>query len=109
LQREAKSLGPATIQGRLYDFGQYPGLVESDDPGDLVHGEVYALADPSASFRWLDAYEGTETAGRVSGEYERVVRPVEPASGSVLNAWVYLYARDISAARWLPEGRWPGR
>ncbi|WP_186156772.1 gamma-glutamylcyclotransferase family protein [Burkholderia gladioli] len=35
-------LGSATLRGRLYDFGDYPGMV----PGageDHVHGDVYAI------------------------------------------------------------------
>src|SRR5262249_3869026 len=43
LRREASLIGAASIQGRLYSLGRYPGLVESADAGDIVHGEAYAL------------------------------------------------------------------
>ncbi|HTI16747.1 MAG TPA: gamma-glutamylcyclotransferase family protein [Trinickia sp.] len=36
-------IGSATVSGRLYDFGAYPGLVP--DAGGPVRGEVYAIDD----------------------------------------------------------------
>ena len=58
LRTEARLIGAATIQGRLYRVSWYPGVVDSADPGQRVHGEVYALADPVKALAWLDAYEG---------------------------------------------------
>ncbi|CAG4892311.1 gamma-glutamylcyclotransferase family protein [Paraburkholderia saeva] len=37
-------LGTATVKGRLYDFGAYPGLVV-DEHGVSVTGDVYAIDD----------------------------------------------------------------
>ena len=108
LQRQGECLGAATIAGRLYDLGSYPGLVASNDAADVVHGEVYALRDAAQSLRWLDAYEGIAPGDHNGNEYERAVRPVRLASGSELTAWVYLYVRDPATARLLSDGRWPG-
>ena len=107
LQRQSDSLGAATVCGRLHDLGSYPGLVASDDAADVVHGEVFALRDATASLRWLDAYEGLIAGNHDSNEYQRAVRPVRLASGSELTAWVYLYARGPATARVLADGRWP--
>jgi gamma-glutamylcyclotransferase (GGCT)/AIG2-like uncharacterized protein YtfP len=109
LQQQAKSLGPATTAGRLYDLGRYPGLVASDDTANVAHGEVYVLYDPARSLRWLDAYEGLVPGNHEGNEYQRAMRPVRLAGGVELTAWVYLYARDTGEARLLREGRWPGR
>jgi gamma-glutamylcyclotransferase (GGCT)/AIG2-like uncharacterized protein YtfP len=106
LQRQGESLGPATMTGRLYDLGRYPGLVAGDDAGHIVHGEVYALRDPAASLRWLDAYEGTAPGDHDTSEYRRSTRQVRLADGAELTAWVYLYARDPANARLLSDGRW---
>lgn len=35
-------IGGASVPGRLYDFGNYPGLVP-DSAGGLVHGDVYEI------------------------------------------------------------------
>ena len=37
-------LGTAVVKGRLYDFGNYPGLVV-DEHGVSVKGDVYAIED----------------------------------------------------------------
>lgn len=107
LQRESRSLGPASIAGRVVDFGRYPGLIEPTATTDRVHGEVVALADPSASFAWLDLYEMIDP-NRTDNEYERVVRPVHLADGRELQASVYLYRADVSKGRVVESGRWLG-
>lgn len=106
LHRESRLLGPATASGRLFDLGDYPGLVAPDTPGDVVHGEVVELADPETSFRWLDAYEGIRTDTLHASEYHREPRRVRLASGTELTAWVYIYARDVSGARLVTGGTW---
>lgn len=37
-------VGSASIKGRLYDFGTYPGLV-LDANGEPVHGDIYHIPD----------------------------------------------------------------
>lgn len=106
LAREARLLGPASIQGRLYRISWYPGLVDSDAPHERVHGEVYGLDRPAQSIEWLDAYEGLEPRTTRGGEYERVARPVLLASGAEITAWVYLYRADVAGLQALADGRW---
>ena len=105
LAREARRVSAASIAGRLYDLGKWPGLVDSDSIRDRVHGEVYQIANP-ASFRWLDAYEGILEAGATPSEYARVVRRIRLENGGEIAAWVYLYQWDIVSARPVPGGRW---
>lgn len=118
LMAEAQSLGPATIVGRLYRISWYPGLVEG---AGTVHGEVFQLRDPARSLAWLDAYEGitpaslhapaaqepaSTTRSAPPDEYERVLREVTLASGTPLQAWVYVYRNDVSGCFPVAEGRW---
>ena len=58
LELDADWRGRARTAGLLYDLGRYPGLVVSAQPGAEVHGEIFELADPAHTLRWLDAYEG---------------------------------------------------
>lgn len=104
LVREARRLGPATIQGRLYCFGRYPGLSDSERSIDLVHGEALLLEAPHATFTWLDEYEGGDPA--IEEVYQRVLRPIRLTTGEVRMSWVYLYARQLAAARLVASGRW---
>jgi gamma-glutamylcyclotransferase (GGCT)/AIG2-like uncharacterized protein YtfP len=108
LRREARLVGEASVLGRLYSLGRYPGLVETTDPESRVHGEVYALSSPAASLRWLDAYEGIGGTS-ASNEYERSERTVRLASGGDLAAWVYLYRAPVQGLPAIPDGRWTGR
>ena len=107
LAREGRLVGEATIQGcGLYSLGRYPGLVEAADVTGPVHGEVFALNNPASSLKWLDAYEGIVPGNDLQNEYERVERPVRLASGESATAWVYLYRKDVSRFRRIPDGRW---
>ena len=103
----ARLIGPASIQGRLYRIAWYPGVVDSPDLGQRVWGELYLLADPRAALAWLDHYEGVEP-GREPVEYLRVERPVKPATGPEVTAWVYLYLRDAADLTPIVGGRWIG-
>ncbi len=107
LARESRSLGPATLPGRLYDLGTYPGLVE-DGGGGLVHGEVVLLEDAASSLRWLDAYEGIPPGACEGEEYIRVERAAGLSDGSQIKAWVYVYKGSMSGGRLVPTGRWIG-
>ncbi len=81
LRAESTSAGSATMSGKLYDLGQYPGLVIGPG-GGAVQGEIITLVDPARTFTWLDLYEGIEPSqsgvdGILSPEYLR--RPVAAA------------------------------
>jgi len=59
LRQQARFAGHATVQGRLYRLGSYPGAVASGHPADRVHGEVFDItAAPPALLAALDHYEG---------------------------------------------------
>ena len=105
LARESRNLGAASIAGRVYDFGRYPGLVRSDDPGERVHGEIVQLTDPAASFAWLDPYEDI-VPGRAGNMYERVQVAATLSSGARLDAWVYFYLGPLGDRAPIADGRW---
>ena len=108
LRREARLLGAATIHGRLYSLGLFPGLVEAADSPYPVHGEVYDLKMPATSLKWLDEYEGIVPGKRERSPYERVERPVCLVAGGTATAWVYLYRKgvrtrpEVTGGYWLP-------
>jgi gamma-glutamylcyclotransferase (GGCT)/AIG2-like uncharacterized protein YtfP len=106
LRREARLLGQATIAGRLYSLGRYPGLVEAADGQYAVNGEIYALSRPATSLRWLDAYEGIVPGKAALSRYARVERTVRLASGETCTAWVYLYRSSVRARTEVLGGFW---
>jgi gamma-glutamylcyclotransferase (GGCT)/AIG2-like uncharacterized protein YtfP len=105
LGRGAVPLGPAAIQGRLYDLGTYPAARPARHPREHVHGELYRLTRP-ATLAALDRYECCNPAGGgPPDEYRREAVPVDCA-GRRHRAWVYWYARPLRGARRLPGGVW---
>ena len=109
LRQEARLIGEASIEGKLFSLGKYPGLIEAAGAGARVHGEVYALNRPAAALRWLDAYEGILPGDQDQNDYKRVERPVQLASGEEIIAWVYVYQGPVAALSLIPDGRWtPG-
>lgn len=109
LLREAELLGPAVVSARLYDLGDYPAIVTSEDERDVVHGEVYALNDPDRTFRWLDPFETTEPGDPTPSDYTRLVRPVRLRDGSECLAWMYAYTELPEDAHWIECGSWAAR
>jgi gamma-glutamylcyclotransferase (GGCT)/AIG2-like uncharacterized protein YtfP len=111
LRREAALLGPATLQAQLYRVSWYPGITLSDDPADLVLGELYRLAAPSQSLAWLDEYEGIApgaTSVAPTDDYERRACIVRSQDGQSHRAWVYLYRRETVRLERVMDGRWRG-
>jgi gamma-glutamylcyclotransferase (GGCT)/AIG2-like uncharacterized protein YtfP len=106
LRRDARLIGDASIQGRLYSLGRYPGLVETEVTSQRVYGELYRLEDPASALAWLDAYEGIAPQRGAHNEYERVERPVRLGSDQSVTAWVYLYRASVQGRAALPDGRW---
>jgi len=106
LRRQARLIGGASVQGRLYSLGRYPGLVEVAGADERVHGELYALTRPASSLEWLDAYEGIVPGVPGKSSYERVERPVRLESGEAVTAWVYLYLKNVRMRPPILGGRW---
>jgi gamma-glutamylcyclotransferase (GGCT)/AIG2-like uncharacterized protein YtfP len=92
------SIEPATIRGRLFDLGSYPGLML--DGGALVRGERVRFADISKALTILDEVEGFHGRNVRDNLYER--RVVDLDGGP---AWTYLYAGPDEGVP-IPSGEW---
>ena len=106
LAREGILLGPARVQGRLYDLGSYPGLVASDDPSDRVYGEVFEIYAPADTLPWLDEYEGIGSGDPSEDLYSRETRAVW-LGDQFAEAWIYIFKGSVERARHVLNGRWP--
>ena len=111
LLQPATFVGFARFQGRLYDLGNYPAAVASDDPADTVYGEVYELSEPAATLAALDHYEGCSPNDPEPHEYVRVAADIRLETGGypVVSAQVYLYTRPVSRLTRIPLGDYLGR
>src|SRR5436190_18383391 len=54
-----KLVGSATVRGRLYDLGEYPGVVLEEGCG-LVIGELLEMSVSPTPLSALDSYEGVD-------------------------------------------------
>lgn len=104
LARRAELVGQAWFRGRLYRIAHYPGLVASEDPGDRVVGEVYALNDPQTALAELDRYEECGPGFPAPAEYVRCQAEVTLAQGRTCTAWVYLYNRPVAESARIVSG-----
>src|SRR5438445_412716 len=97
-------LSPATIRGRMYDIGSYPGVVLNDSAA-LIHGVVLTGATQEL-LALLDAYEGCDPHDTGNALYRRQRCRVTLPDGQSLDAWIYVYNRDVSDSRLIPSGRY---
>lgn len=104
LAMESRFIGRATVSGKLYSLGRYPGLVEDPRQKSQVHGEVVRLKN-ARSFAWLDDYEGCGPNWPEPQEYERKVLSIRLRDDSEIPCWVYVFKRNVMSFRWIPSGR----
>ncbi len=105
LARSAELIGPGRTRGILFLLDEYPGLVDSDDPAEIVVGEVWRLFDPEV-LRELDEYEGCVPEEEAPPLFVRSARTVTMDGNGTLSAWVYIYARSTAGQRAIPSGDW---
>lgn len=104
IARRLKSLGPATIRGRLLDLGEYPGLLLGDaadestpltgqaapEEARIVSGEVFEVPD-QATLAALDRYEDFRSDAPEASLFLRVEAQVTLHDGRREMCWVYIY------------------
>ena len=105
LSANAEFLGQASCRGRLYRVKHYPGLVLSDNPADVVFGELYSLRQPEALLREFDMYEACGEGFPEPTQYVRQTLPVTLADGTVCEAWTYIYNWPVEALARIESGR----
>ncbi|NJC26388.1 gamma-glutamylcyclotransferase family protein [Neolewinella antarctica] len=104
LRRRATLLGPATVTGKLYDLGMYPGFKTSGS-GE-VYGELYELAAGSEkeTITMLDAYEGV--TGESEDEYRRVKIDCQLNGRKSVDAQTYVSKNIPSSAKRIATGKY---
>ena len=105
LAGNADYLGDAHCRGRLYLVKHYPGLVLSDDPADIVHGELFRLRDRDAMLGEFDMYEACGEGFPQPTEYIRQMLPLTLADGSVGEAWTYVYNWPVTKLPRIASGK----
>ena len=98
-------VGEATVQGKLYDFGEFPGAVPTSEQA-FIKGELYELKE-AGEFDWaieqLDDYEGLNPEEGEEKLYDRQLTGVY-CNGNVTRAWMYWYNQDFSGRTLIASG-----
>lgn len=105
LSANADFIGEARCCGRLHLVKHYPGLVLSEDPADIVHGELYRLRARDEMLREFDMYEACGEGFPPPTEYLRQMLRVRLADGSDSDAWTYVYNWPVEKLPRIESGR----
>ena len=105
LARSADFVGAARCCGRLYLVKHYPGLVTSDNAGDVVFGELFRLRQPAELLAEFDMYEACGEGFAEPTEYIRRMLPVTLDGGAASEAWTYLYNWPVTGLPRIASGR----
>jgi gamma-glutamylcyclotransferase (GGCT)/AIG2-like uncharacterized protein YtfP len=86
-------VGSAKVKGSLYDLGDYPAALPSDNER-VIEGELYSVKNED-EFGWaieqIDDYEGLNVEAGETPLYRRDIARATLADGSKMDAWVYWY------------------
>jgi len=107
--RRLRPVGSASVRGRLYDLGKYPGAILSKSSRSVIRGEVFELPTDAQTLSSLDNYEGFEPGKPGSSLFVRRTWPVVMDDGTRLRCWVYVYNGAMKDAQPLRSGRYPRR
>jgi gamma-glutamylcyclotransferase (GGCT)/AIG2-like uncharacterized protein YtfP len=98
-----RSVGAATVGGRLYDLGDYPGGIPDANARETICGHVFELPPDEAVLKSLDEYEGYRP-GDSHNLFVRERVTVTLEGDRPLSCWMYIYNRDPGDAPLVPGG-----
>lgn len=107
MSRFSRPLYRGYIHGRLYDLGQYPGVIESDKDTDRVFGMLVELSRASFVLPQLDKFEDYRQKQAEHSQYLR--KQVEVYSvdkNKTEMAWCYIYNQPVNEDQWIRSGDW---
>ncbi|MET3129282.1 pyruvate carboxylase [Arcicella rosea] len=99
ITRNSEFIGIADYQGKMYNIGEYPGIVASDDANSKVIGELYKLSNSLRLIRILDEYEEFYPENIAESVFVRNAVSVS-IDGTTYEAYAYLYNHPTDG---LPE------
>ena len=98
-------VGNAKVKGKLFDLGNYPAAVPSNDECFVI-GELYTIRHAS-EFSWaigqLDDYEGVSVEPDEIQLYKRELVNVF-INGTTVTAWIYWYNGNVEGRPLIESG-----
>ncbi len=100
---ELQPVAAATIRGKLYDLGAYPGAVL--DPTAVIQGCIVRVGSADV-WKALDNYEACPSPDSPDGLFRRVRTTATLATGESIDCWTYVYNRPLNGAGLVECGCW---
>jgi gamma-glutamylcyclotransferase (GGCT)/AIG2-like uncharacterized protein YtfP len=97
ISRYFNFFGEAKVKGKLFDLGEYPGAVPTQEDS-FIKGELYIVKTDS-EFSWaiaqLDDYEGVLVEPNEKPLYRREIADIY-LNDAIVPAWIYWYNGNVS-------------
>lgn len=99
-------LSDARVKGKLYDMGEFPAAVPTDEDYYIV-GELYQISRPD-EWPWaiaqLDDYEGLHTENNEPALYKREQVTTYLKNRQTSTTWIYWYNGRITDEKLISSG-----
>jgi len=103
-----KELGEASIQGTMYDMGQYPAVLQTHPDSGKVYGRIYRLGNSESEALELlakfDEYEDFDPRNPAESLFIRREVRASLLDGKEIECWAYFYNRSPGTARKIENG-----
>jgi gamma-glutamylcyclotransferase (GGCT)/AIG2-like uncharacterized protein YtfP len=103
----------ASVPGRLYLLGSYPGAILDPSASTRIQGVIYLLpqdpADAQAVLAQLDGYEEFFPALPAASQFLRIQHTVHTPDAGAFDCWLYVYNRPIAGALLIEDGVFRGK
>lgn len=97
-------VGTASVRGRLYDFGDYPGAVVDPSSNSSVRGELVELPKNESVLPELDSYEEFDSDKPHLSLFVRTRVKTQLSDGRRVEAGMYVYNRNPGDASLVVDG-----
>jgi gamma-glutamylcyclotransferase (GGCT)/AIG2-like uncharacterized protein YtfP len=105
LQQHCTFLQNGKFKGKLYDMGEYPGAIFSDEGDQYVHGSVYQMDNPKNLLSFIDDYEGFGAGQDQPNLFIRDLKDIE-TTASTIACWVYVYNLPVKHLVQIKSGKY---
>jgi gamma-glutamylcyclotransferase (GGCT)/AIG2-like uncharacterized protein YtfP len=106
LMKSLKRHGKGYIRGRLYDLGDFPGVVLSESPRNKVFGDIFELPTDGSILKQIDRYEEFSPRKPKSSLFVRKRVPVKLDNGEQIECWTYVYNGQVPRTRRISSGNY---
>ena len=102
--KRLRYVGRASVRGRLYDLGEFPGAVLDASSPMKIMGRVFTLPEDVTLLDSLDEYEGFAPHNRKDSLFSREETVATLENGRKLQCWIYIYNQNVTGAKLILSG-----